>query len=154
MKLFSRLRDHRYCAFCKSPRRVYLKKHVDLTNVVAGMLLSAAATLAYWGEVDPRGIMMFCLIMGLSEFFVYLRWRVAVVCKLCGFDPVVYKRSPAKAAGLVREFFEQRIDNPSFQLSKSPLLELQRRQRAHERKLLELRSAVVPMKAPVVDPRA
>jgi len=133
---------------------VYLKKHVDLTNVVAAMLLSAAVTLAYWGQVDPRGIMMFCLVMALSEFFVYLRWRVAVVCKMCGFDPVVYKRSPEQAALLVRKFFEEQSVNPRFHLSKSPLLELHRKQRARERKMMELRATFAAAKAPVVDPRA
>ncbi len=154
MRLISRLRDHRYCAFCKTPRRVYLKKHVDLTNVVAAMLLSAAVTLTYAGQVDPRGLVLFCVIIGVSELMVYLRWRIAVVCKMCGFDPVIYKRSPAAAAFRVREFFEQQVENPRFQLSKSPLLELHRQQRLRERKRMELRSAVVANKAPVIDPRS
>ena len=154
MRLISRLRDHRYCAFCKTSRRVYLKKHVDLTNVVAAILLSAVVTLAYFGQVDPRGLVLFCVIAVVSELMVYLRWRMAVVCTMCGFDPVIYKRSPAQAALRVREFFEQQIDNPRFQLSKSPLLELHRQQRMRERKLMELRSSVVASKAPVIDPRS
>lgn len=154
MKFISRLRDQRFCAYCRSPRKVYVKKHVDLTNVVAAGLLSAAVTMVIWGDVDPRGLMLFCLITGIGELLVYLRWRVAVVCKMCGFDPVVYKRSPEQAARLVRKFFEEHAEDPRFQLSKSPLLELHRKQRARERKIKELRSPVVGVKAPVVDPRA
>lgn len=149
--MISRLREHRYCAFCRSPRRVYVKKHVDLTNVVLAGVFSAFVTLAYWGEVDPRGLMMFCLITGISELMIYFRWRLGVVCKMCGFDPIVYKRSPDQAALRVRQFFEEQVGNPRFQLSKSPLLELHRRQRARERKLMELRSHVVRSKVPVVD---
>lgn len=154
MKLISRLRDYRYCAFCKSRRHVYLKKHIDLTNVVAAVLLSAAVTQAYWGQVDPRGLVLFCVVVGISEVMVYLRWRLAVVCKMCGFDPVVYKRSPSQAALRVREFFTQQVDNPRFQLSKSPLLDLHRRQRLQQRKRKEFRSSVVGFKAPMIDPRA
>lgn len=149
--MISRLRDHRFCAFCRSPRRVYVKKHIDLTNVVMAGLFSALVTLSYWGQIDPRGLMLFCLITGISESMIYFRWRLAVVCKMCGFDPVLYKRSPEMAALRVRQFFEEQKINPSFHLSKSPLLELHRRHQANERKRMELRSHVVRSKVPVVD---
>jgi hypothetical protein len=131
---------------------VYLKKHIDLTNVVGAGLFAAMVTLAYWGEIDPRGILLFCLVTGISESMVYFRWRLSVVCKLCGFDPVIYKRSPDQAALQVRRFFEEQVENPQFHLSKSPLLELHRRQKARERKQMELRSMIVRSKLPVVDP--
>lgn len=153
MKLFSRLRDQRYCAFCKSPRRVYLKKHVDLTNVLAAMLLSAFVSLSVWGQADPRGLMIFCLLIGIGEMLVYMRWRLAVVCKMCGFDPVIYRRSPEKAALKVRHFFEEQVHNPKFQLSKSPLLEIYRRQQMNDRNRLRLRTSLGESKAPVVSPR-
>lgn len=151
--MFSRLREYRYCAFCRSRRRVYGKKHIGLTNVLGAGLFAGVITLAYWGEIDPRGIMLFCLITGISEMMVYFRWRLAIVCKMCGFDPVLYKRSPDQAALRVRQFFQEQSHNPQFQLSKSPLLELQRRQRARERKQMELRSTIERSKVPVVDPR-
>lgn len=153
MKLFSRLRDQRYCAFCKTPRRVYLKKHVDMTNVVAAMLLSAFVSLSVWGQADPRGLMIFCFLIGVGEILVYMRWRIAVVCKMCGFDPVVYRKSPEKAALRVRQFFEEQVQNPRFQLSKSPLLELHKRQQLQERNRLRSRTSLGGTKAPVVSPR-
>ncbi len=165
MRLFSRLFEHRYCAFCKSPRRVYGKKHVDLTNVLATAALSGLVSVAVYGRLDPRAIVIFCLVTVLGETFVYFRWRLALVCRLCGFDPVMYKRSPAAAAKRVREFFEQQIADPKFQLSKSPLLELHRRHQIRRRKNHERglalerkrsrsesarRSPVVAPKGPVV----
>lgn len=162
MKLFFRLFEHRYCAFCKSPRRVYAKKHIDLTNVLGAALLSAVASLAIYGELEPRALLFFCLITVLGETFVFLRWRLSLVCRLCGFDPVLYKRSPSEAASRVRKFFENQIANPKFQLSRSPLLELHRRRQVNERKAFERRLALARKKSqassavrsPVVGPKA
>lgn len=133
MGLFSRSRDRRFCAFCKTRRRVYLKKHVGVLNLLGLSLLSFGITYSYWGETDPRGLVIFCLLAAASEFFTFVRWRVSVVCKLCGFDPILYKRSPERAAVRVREFFEKQMQRPEFQLSRSPFLELHRQRVAAER---------------------
>jgi hypothetical protein len=154
MKIISRLRDQRYCAFCRTPRQVYLKKHVDTTNVLASVVFAMAVTYALFGEPDPRGLIIFCLAILASEVFVYIRWRSFVSCKLCGFDPVLYKRSPALASARVREFFMEQAKNPSFLLSKSPLVALHRRQVELERRKRKyegiLASSSGRAKAPVV----
>jgi hypothetical protein len=137
MRLISRLRDHRYCAFCKASRRVYLKKHIDLTNVVGAIAFSLVFTFAYWAAPDPRGLMIFSSFIGVAEIFVYMRWRMSVTCSLCGFDPVLYKKSHERAAARVREFFQQQVENPEFWLTKSPLLQVQKRIRENERKKLD-----------------
>lgn len=134
MQLFSRLRDQRYCAFCKSARRVYLKKHISLTNVAGAILLSVGMSYAIYGRPDPSLLGIFCFLTVAGEMFVYSRWRASLVCKLCGFDPVVYKRSPEEASKQVRAFFEEQIEKPGFILSKSPLLELRRRLQEQERR--------------------
>lgn len=154
MKLFSRLKDHGYCAFCRSPRKVYSKKHIDLTNVVAAALFAGTVTMALWGQLDPQGLMLFIALVGGGEMMVYLRWRTSIVCRMCGFDPVVYKRSPAEASRKVRDFFERQIENPRFHLSRSPLLELQRKRRAMERKRHEMQSHLVRSRAPMIDPKS
>lgn len=133
MRLISRLRDHRYCAFCRASRRVYVKKHIDMTNVVASIAFALVLTYSFWGEVDPRGLVFFGLFVVAAEIFVYMRWRLGIVCRLCGFDPVLYKHSPEKASARVRAFFAENADAPEFWLTKSPLLEVQRRLREHER---------------------
>lgn len=150
MKLISRRREKRFCAFCKSPRRVYLKKHVDLTNVLGGGLFAGLVTMAFWSELDPRGLVIFALLMATSELLIHLRWRTTIVCRKCGFDPMLYKRSPERAALKVREFFNAQMENPSFQLSSSPLLELYKKQKAIERKKAKLRAS--GRSVPMVDP--
>jgi len=134
---FSRLRSVRFCAFCKAKRQVYNKKHVNLTNVVCAAAFTLAFTYAYFAEPDPRGLMVFCVFIIFSEIFVYMRWRNGVVCSMCGFDPILYKKSPQKASLRVSEFFKEQVENPEFWLSRSPLLKLQKRIRLQEKKALE-----------------
>jgi len=138
---------------------MYAKKHVDLTNVVATSFLATAVTYAYFGQPDPRGLVLFCLFIIASEIFVYSRWRNSTVCKLCGFDPLIYKRSPAAAAAKVREFFVKNSSDPRFHLTRSPLNEIQRLKRKGERKQADLKfmqakmvaartSSLTPTKSP------
>lgn len=131
-----------------------MKKHVDLTNVLAAMVLSTTLTYGYWGQPDPRGLVMFCVFLVLAEVFVYSRWRNAISCKLCGFDPVIYKRSPEQASRRVRQFFEERANDPQFMLSRSPLVEVQRRRREKERREQQIKRLEAKMlarrEAPVV----
>ncbi len=77
---------------------------------------------------DPRALVLFGLFIGAGEVFTYLRWRMSMSCKYCGFDPVLYKSSPARAREKVKAFYESRIGTPEFLLSKSPLLEVHRQQ--------------------------
>jgi hypothetical protein len=137
MKVISRLRQRCYCAFCKTARRIYGKKHVDVTNVVMALVFALVTTFAFFGEPDARGLGLFCLFVVGAELFVYLRWRLNIVCNLCGFDPVLYKKSPDMASERVREFFKEQMDNPEFLLSRSPLLQLHKRIRDNEMKTIE-----------------
>lgn len=140
MKIISRLRDQRYCAFCRSPRRLYVKKHVDMTNVLALIFLAVAVTAGVWGGPDPRGLLLFCVFVGIGEIFIYLRWRASLICRMCGFDPIVYKKSPSEAAKRVNTFFREQAENPGFWLTNSPLLDVHRRLREQERKRLEIQA--------------
>lgn len=117
---------------------MYVKKHVDLTNVVGILLVTGTATHVMWGGPDPRGLVLFMSLIVIGEMFIYLRWRAAIICRMCGFDPVVYKKSPERAARGVNQFFKAQAENPQFWMSKSPLLDLHRRMKENERRREEL----------------
>jgi hypothetical protein len=134
MGLISRLKGRCFCAFCKAERKVYLKKHVDLTNVLAASFLAMAITFSQWGQPDPRGAVIFAVFIAIAEVFVYSRWRASMVCKLCGFDPLVYKRSPEQAASKVRQFYDEKQQDPRFQMSRSPLVAHHRALKNQDRK--------------------
>lgn len=68
---------------------------------------------AIWGRVEPRVLAVWAFLLGLSETLVLMRWRISVACPHCGFDPVLYMKSPAAASQKVKEHIEK--------LEKSPL---------------------------------
>ncbi len=113
-----------YCAFCKSQRSLYKKKHIDWTNVLLSVLASVLVSLIFWQGFDPRLIVIFSLSLMLAEIFVQVRWRLGLSCPHCGFDPVLYLKNPESAALRVKLFFEGRQSDPRFIFSKSPLWSL------------------------------
>lgn len=126
--LYTRVKADCFCAFCSSQRTIYAKKHVDLVNWFWTVLFAASVGVASGHWWDPRSILVVSVGMVVSEAFIYIRWRSSVVCRACGFDPVLYRKSPEKASEKVRAFYEERALDPAFLLSRSPLLDVYRRQ--------------------------
>ena len=116
-----------YCAFCKSKRRIYPKKHASVGNFLMVMGFVICASTGLWTWWDPRSIAIFSVAMVSTEIFIYLRWRFSLVCTLCGFDPVLYRKSPELAREKVRLFYDTKTQDPKFLLSKSPLVDLYRK---------------------------
>ena len=52
--------------------------------------------------------------------FVRVRWRNSVKCPHCGFDPIVYKSNPEKAAQITKAFLEKRKRDPTYLLKPQP----------------------------------
>lgn len=75
------------------------------------------------------------------------------MCRMCGFDPVLYKRSRERARLRVKEFFRDQIENPEFWLTKSPLLLIQKKIRENEKKALELKVLEIRKKAQALPPQ-
>lgn len=109
-----------YCAFCKTPRQIYAKKRIGLINIFAAATGATLVMMAIFQEFDPRVFFIFVLFLAISETFVQLRWRLAIVCKECGFDPILYLKSHEKAAEKVKLHLEKRKGDPAS-LLKSPL---------------------------------
>jgi hypothetical protein len=109
-----------YCAFCKCERRVHTKKHVCWTDVLSCIAMAALLTLVIWHKAEPRGILFISIFLGISEFFIQMRWRLALSCRYCGFDPILYKQSHQLAAEKVKKHLDRRRADPSFLLSSKP----------------------------------
>lgn len=122
-----------FCAFCRAPRKYSSKKHLHVLDLLVMFLASGFFGSALWGLADPRSLVLFALLVAMGETFIYLRWRSRIVCRLCGFDPVLYNVSPSRAREKVRVFYEQKIKDPQFMLSRSPLLEVYRAQMESQR---------------------
>ncbi len=102
----------RFCAFCKSTRMVYSKKHVSLIDAFLALATSLLLSFIVWQEFDPRLVIFFALGLGLAEVFIIFRWRLSIACPHCGFDPVLYKKSPQKAAARAKQHLDARRANP------------------------------------------
>jgi hypothetical protein len=121
MGLFKR-RNNCYCAFCRSPRRIYRKKNISFLNIVASIFASLIFMLVMWRGFDPRVCIAVVVCLGIAEVFVKIRWRLSVVCRQCGFDPVLYKKDPSEAALKVRAQLEVRRQDPRYLLVKPLIL--------------------------------
>ena len=121
-----------FCAFCKSPRRIYKKKNINLFNILACALGSALLMLALWQEFDPKVILLFVLFLAITETFLQLRWRLTVVCKQCGFDPVLYLKNSEAAAKKVCARLERRKSDPASMLAEPLKIPRISKQRSEE----------------------
>jgi len=123
-----------YCAFCKTKRHIYPKKHASTINLISVMAFAFCLSTGLWTWWDPRAIVIFAVALVFTEVFTYLRWRFSVVCRFCGFDPVLYRKDPHLASARVRKFYEKRTQDPDFMLSRSPLVELYRQSQKLKRR--------------------
>jgi hypothetical protein len=107
-----------YCAFCKSPRKVYNKRNINLFNIGACAFGSAILMFAIFQGFDPRIFILFVTFLAFSEMFIQIRWRLNMVCKYCGFDPVIYLKDPNRASIKVQAHLEKRKNDPATLLAK------------------------------------
>lgn len=106
-----------YCAFCRIPRRAYLKKHVTFTNAFLSFLTSVMLMFAFWGEVEPKAAIIFVGLLCLSEAYIQVRWRLSIRCPHCGFDPVLYIRDRDQLVEKVKKRLSEVKESPSYLLS-------------------------------------
>lgn len=101
-----------FCAFCKTPRVVYVKKRINLFNIIAAAFGSIILMFVLFQNFDPRVTLIFVGFLALAEMFVQIRWRLNIVCQECGFDPALYIREPNKAVEKVKLHLEKRAQDP------------------------------------------
>lgn len=94
-----------------------MKTHVSVFDVIlctfAGLLVLSPIV----DSIDPRGVAIGAIFIGVAEVFVGLRHRISLKCSRCGFDPVIYRKSQEDAARLVREHIARRELDPKNILS-------------------------------------
>lgn len=106
-----------YCAFCKTPHRIYKKKGIGFFHLSISLLLTVSFMWGYWGTWHLQAIPILLISLFLSELLTHFRWRLALICRQCGFDPLIYKKNPQLAASKVKTFLVRRKTEPSFLLA-------------------------------------
>lgn len=117
-----------YCAFCKIERKVYTSKHLALIDMCGLIFLSMTMTFVIFRQLDPRGLAIVGTLLVIGEMFSQTRWRTSMICRNCGFDPVVYVRSPEKAGLKIKAFLDRRAESPQHLLM--PPLQLPAKKRS------------------------
>ena len=116
-----------FCAFCKSPRSVYAQKHISTMDVFLVALASVLLGWLIWQDLDPRGFMFFGFGLGMTELFVIFRRRFSIACPKCGFDLLLYRKSPHLAAERVKEFRAERMEDPLWVFAPPPQMQPRRK---------------------------
>lgn len=116
-KLF-RSRSQILCAFCGSARRVNRKRSMGFFDIALAMLSSFLLMAILFRDLDARVFILFVFCLAAGEIFVQVRWRVSLMCPHCGFDPVLYNRSPQVAAEKVKLHLEKRRNDPNVLLAR------------------------------------
>jgi hypothetical protein len=119
MKSWFRLYDRIYCAFCKSPRRVFRRKHTGPFQWLGCALAAAFLSYVFVQGIEPLAFGFFVGFLVAAEAFVQFRWRASVICSECGFDPVLYLQDRPEAVIRVKEHLKARAEDP-MQLIKRP----------------------------------
>lgn len=105
-----------FCAFCKVERKVYAHKHLAIFDMLGLVGLGIVITYTIFKTLDPRGLLFVGLLLVIGEAFSQVKWRTAMVCRNCGFDPVVYVRNPEQAGLKIKAFLEKRPESPEHLL--------------------------------------
>lgn len=119
-------RIQHFCAFCSLPYRSYKQKHVGWKEVLLATAFSMPLMWMLWQRVHVLGFLMWASVLLFSEVLLRIRWRASIQCGHCGFDPILYKTSPARAAETVKGFLEKRKSDPHYLLKPQPLLPVRR----------------------------
>lgn len=109
-----------YCLFCKSKKFVYTKKHSTFVNWILSGFCAVILSFILYQDLDLRSVVFLSFFIAIAEVFIHLRWRMALVCHECGFDPIIYMRDQGVAAAIVKNKLESRSSNPQSYL-KPPL---------------------------------
>lgn len=102
------MKTHGYCAFCKSPKLFYERKHISMLHVVLSLVVALCINYALTLEFGPSFLLIFSANLILAEMYIQFRWRMFVICQKCGFDPVVYVKNKNLACSKVKEKLEER----------------------------------------------
>lgn len=95
---------------------MYRNKHLALTDIIGTVLFGIVLTYVIFKSLDPRGLFIVGTMLIVAEIFSQTKWRTSMICRNCGFDPVVYVRNPEAAGLKIKAFLEKRSESPDFLL--------------------------------------
>lgn len=122
--MFRKSQQTSYCAFCREPRKIFRQRHLNALGIIQCLAITMSMMWIFFQDWDFRALVIFAAVMGLAEVFVMLRWRFSIVCRSCGFDPVLYLRDRNLAAQRVKLYMEVQSKDPYFAFTKKAQVHL------------------------------
>jgi hypothetical protein len=113
-----------YCAFCRSPRKINMQRHVQLFEITLSLVGSLLLMLLFFQSFNSKVFVIFGILLSIFEFFVQIKYRLQMACSRCGFDPLLYLKSKEKACEMVKIHLEGRKNDPAVYMSAKPALDL------------------------------
>lgn len=95
-------------------------------DIMGLVLFGIICTYAVFKSLDPRGLFFVGILLIIGEAFSQAKWRTSMICRNCGFDPVVYIRSPEQAGLKIKAFLDKRADSPEHLLRPPVVLPLRK----------------------------
>lgn len=124
MKFLKKNVKNFFCAFCRSERKMNMQKHVQTFEIATSAAGATILMLLFFQTFDPRVFVFFGIFLSVFEFFVQIKFRLAMPCGSCGFDPLLYMKSPTKACEQVKIHLDSRKNDPATYMSSRPKLDL------------------------------
>jgi hypothetical protein len=114
-----------FCAFCRTPRRMYKKKHASIFDAIVLFALSFVLMMMIWEDWNPKVLLVWVGFMGISEIVVQMRWRIGLSCPHCGFDPVLYMNDRTSVVRKVKTHMARRSESVNNWVRPLPILQNQ-----------------------------
>ena len=108
--------EYIYCAFCKHRRKAYTKKRMSFLDYIYVAVMSLLAMYIFFQSFHPGFFFIFFALVFVMEMFIQFRRRVSIQCNTCGFDPVLYVKSPKLAEERVRGVLNEKRESLDYLL--------------------------------------
>ncbi len=112
-----------YCAFCKTPRKLFVQKKLNMFNYIQAFCLAGFASFLFWGEIDAKALVIFFIALLGIECAILIVRRLNVPCPHCGFDAYLYSKNKELASSQVKKHLEIRQLDPNVWLGRKPPLQ-------------------------------
>lgn len=93
-------------------------KETTVRFLIQIFLTSAVISIALWPFWGPKAMVVAVPVWGFFEIISRLSRRTQLVCRFCGFDPVLFMVDRRKAKKTVQDFWVHRFAKKGIEIPK------------------------------------
>ena len=99
-----------FCPLCHSQQATKVAEKITWIHHLQLSLITAVITVAAWDYFGINSLVFYLIFWSILEFSHRMKKRHQLVCKVCGFDPFLYKQDSKRARDAVKKFWEEKIE--------------------------------------------